>query len=251
MYWDQLKSPDFSALDRDLPVVLPVTATEQHGDHLPVATDRMIADHFCLRLEKASQSTQLILPTVAIGCSEHHMDFAGSLTLKHETFARQCADMIQSAYRHGFRKFFILNSHGGNIGIGQVLNQSLGQKLKDAHVVFASWFTLVSDQLGPLQESGPGGVGHAGEFETSLMLLIAPHLVDMKATDQISMAQQPSWAQGDLLRGPKASYYRSFKQRSQNGVLGDPKRASASKGEQITSIVTKALAQLLLDLRTL
>ena len=251
MYWDQLKSPDFDALNKNLPVILPVAATEQHGDHLPIATDRMIVDHFCREIESRMSDGQLILPTLQVGCSEHHMAFPGSLTLTHEAFAGYCFQLIQSAYRHGFNRFLIFNSHGGNTAVGRVATETLGQQFADAHIVFLSWFSFAAEKLRALQESGAGGIGHAGEFETSLMLTIRPDLVDMQAVDNINIAQMPTWATGDLLRGPAASYYRSFRQRTFNGVLGDPRSASAAKGEQITDVVVSEIILLLQDLASI
>jgi creatinine amidohydrolase/Fe(II)-dependent formamide hydrolase-like protein len=84
-----------------------------------------------------------------------------------------------------------------------------------------------------------------------LMLAIDPSLVDLNATDDINMAQLPSWASGDLLHGPRARYYRSFRQLSSNGVLGAPQYASATKGEQITSVVVRELRALLDDMQEL
>ena len=121
MIWDQLTSPEIDALGRRIPVVLPIAATEQHGSHLPVATDRMIGAHFAHQLHLAMPDQVLILPAVGIGCSKHHMDFTGTLTLSHETFILQVEEIVQSVIHHGFSSIILLNSHGGNQGVGQVL----------------------------------------------------------------------------------------------------------------------------------
>src|ERR1700748_3057074 len=117
MYWQDLASPEFQAIDRKTPVLLPVSAVEQHGPHLPLATDRTIVEHFARQLNERLESSVLILPTVAVGCSDHHMAFAGSLSLRHETFYSVCEEYLLSVYHHGFRNFLILNSHGGNRGV--------------------------------------------------------------------------------------------------------------------------------------
>src|SRR5262245_43355010 len=110
MIWQDLTSPEFRAIDRATPVVLPVAAVEQHGPHLPLATDRVIAEHFANQLNARLESSVLILPTIAVGCSEHHMDFPGSLTLRHETFLSVCDQYLAAAVRHGFRNFLVLNA---------------------------------------------------------------------------------------------------------------------------------------------
>ena len=248
MIWDQLTSARVDSLDRSIPVILPIAATEQHGSHLPLATDRMIGAHFAHQVHLEKPEQVLILPAVAIGCSEHHMDFAGSLTLTHQAFSQQVRQIIQSVIHHGFRNIILLNSHGGNQGIGQVIVEQLGYKYANCQFVMMSWWQLAKDGLLPLNETGFGGVGHAGEFETSLMLLIAPELVH---TEQIVLgANQPGfdWAKADLLHGPKASHYRTMKQLTPNGVFGDPRSASAEKGEQITQVVVEQILMVVRDL---
>ncbi|MBX2814712.1 MAG: creatininase family protein [Saprospiraceae bacterium] len=248
MNWDQLRSPVLGNMPRTTPVILPMAATEQHGDHLPLATDRMIVDHFCKLINAHLGESVLILPTVSVGCSDHHLDFAGSLSVQHHTFENQCCDILRSAHHHGFTRFLLLNSHGGNAGIGRVIMEKMGYELQDAHIAFLSWFTFASAELLPLQESARGGVGHAGEFETSLMLTIAPELVDITAIENIGTHKRPAWADGDLLKGAPAAYYRTFAQFTKNGVFGDPRTASAVKGDQITEVVVSKILSVLKEL---
>jgi len=248
MYWDQLTYQQLDALDRNLPVVLPVAATEQHGPHLPVATDRMIGEHFCRALHEVLPDEVLILPAVSVGCSEHHMDFTGTLTLRHDTFIQQVGDLCRSVARHGFRRILILNSHGGNQGAGQVALEAFGVRHPEMRIAFASWWRIGGEALARLSETTPGGTGHAGEFETSLMLLIAPDLVHSDRIEARANIETFDWAEGDLIRGPKAALYRSFRQITRNGAMGDPDAGNAEKGEKITEAVTTALVQIVSDL---
>jgi creatinine amidohydrolase len=248
MIWQDLASPEFYALDRATPVVLPVAAVEQHGPHLPIATDRVIAEHFADRINARLGSSVLILPTVAVGCSGHHMSFAGSLSLRHETFLSVCEQYLESAQAHGFRNFLVLNSHGGNRGICQVLLEKFGADHPDCQIAVASWWRAAAEALMPLNESGPGGVGHACEFETSLMLHIAPESVRMAAIGPMASISTFEWAEEDLLRTSRISLYRTMKQITSNGVWGDPTRATAAKGKQITDIVCDALSAVVNDL---
>jgi len=248
MIWDQLTSPQIAQLDKNIPVVLCMAATEQHGPHLPLATDRMIGEHIAHTLHEAMPGQVLLLPAVSIGYSAHHMDFAGSLTLTHETFARQVSDIIDSVIHHGFSKIILLNSHGGNLGIGQVLVEQLGYKYPQADIVMATWWRIAAAELEKITETGAGGVGHACEFETSLMLLIAPELVKTELIKPGAITPTFAWAEGDMLRGAKATYFRTFKQMTVNGVYGDPTFASAEKGKRISDAVLTALKQIVNDL---
>jgi creatinine amidohydrolase len=248
MIWQDLASPEFRAIDRKTPVVLPVAAIEQHGPHLPLATDRVIAEHFAERLNGRFGSSVLILPTVAVGCSAHHMEFAGSLTVRHETFLNVCEQFLASAHKHGFRNFLVLNSHGGNRGICQVLLERFGAEHPNCRIAVASWWHAAADALFELNETGPGGVGHACEFETSLMLHIAPQSVRIEAIEPKVNSSTFDWAEEDLLRASRVSLYRSMKQITHNGVWGDATRANAAKGAKISEIVCKVLCSVLNDL---
>lgn len=248
MIWQELTSPDFRAIDRATPVVLPVAAIEQHGPHLPLATDRMIAEHFVAELNQRLGAGVLTLPTVAVGCSDHHMDFAGSLTLAQETFIAVCLQSLDAARRHGFRNFLVLNAHGGNQGACQVLLERFGADHPDCQIAAATWWRAAGEALVPLNETGPGGVGHACEFETSLMLLIAPQLVRMEAIKPRGNVPTFDWAEGDLLRSPRVALFRTMKQMTPHGAFGDPANANAAKGKQITEIVCAALSIVLRDL---
>jgi creatinine amidohydrolase len=242
MIWQDLASPEFSAIDRTTPVVLPLAAVEQHGPHLPLATDRIIAEHFANRLNAQLGSSVLILPTVVVGCSEHHLEFPGSLSLQHETFLSVCQQYLNSALKHGFRNFLVLNAHGGNRGICQVLLERFGADHPDCRIAVASWWRAAAEALIPLNETGPGGVGHACEFETSLMLHIAPESVRMEAIEPKKNVSTFDWAEEDLLRPSRVSLYRSMRQITANGVWGDPTVATAAKGQQIADIVRDALS---------
>lgn len=248
MIWDELTSPQIGSLDKNIPVLLPIAATEQHGPHLPLATDRMIGEHFANKLNGEIPDGILILPIVGIGCSDHHMDFPGSLTHAHDTFAQQVREIANSVIRHGFRKIIIQNSHGGNLGIGQVITEQLGFENPDCQFVSLTWWRIASESLKDITETGPGGVGHACEFETSLMLLIAPSLVDRNKIVPGANQSTFDWAEGDMLRGPEASYFRTMKQMTPNGVFGDPTKATMEKGQQISDCVVNALKKIVNDL---
>src|SRR5712691_10941632 len=120
MRWESLSSKQLDGISRNTVVVLPTAAIEQHGPHLHVGTDSFIAEKISERLDAACKGHLLTLPVQRIGCSEHHMSFAGSLSFAHEVFAAAVMETIGSVVRHGYRRFLVLNAHGGNQSIGGV-----------------------------------------------------------------------------------------------------------------------------------
>ncbi|MFA6945490.1 MAG: creatininase family protein [Pedobacter sp.] len=248
MFWDQLTSVQLAALDKQTPVLLNIAAIEQHGAHLPVATDRMIGEYFSGLLNKEIDDKILILPIVAVGCSDHHMGFCGTLTLSHTTFSAVVKEIIQSVLNHGFYNIILLNSHGGNQGIMQVIIEQLGFANPNAHILGASWWNVAKEELLKITETGPGGTGHACEFETSLMKVIAPNLVQESLIKQGANVLAFPSVDGDLLIGPKISFYRTMKELTPNGVFGNPLNSSAEKGIRIGECVTAALKQLVMDM---
>lgn len=246
MIWDELTTHEIDQLERNIPVLISISATEQHGPHLPLATDRIIGTFFAEELHRKIPDQVLILPPVAVGCSAHHMDFAGTLSVSHDAFASYIEEVIESVAEHHFTNIVLLNSHGGNQGIGRVILERLGADLNQ--MVLITWWNLVREALLKITDSGPGGVGHAGEFETSLMLYIAPRLVKQDLIEPGANQKTYSWAEGDMLRGASAGIYRSMAQMTPNGVYGDPTHATAKKGEQIASIVIQKLQAVILDM---
>ena len=248
MIWEELNTRQISELDKNLPVMVNLSATEQHGNHLPLGTDRMIGDYFCRKLEERISDQILILPNLAIGYSRHHMDFSGTLSLSHETLISQLKEITDSVFSHGFTKFILFNSHGGNQALGQVYVEQMGHRYPHGHFVMINWFRLAVEKLRTLSESGPGGAGHGGEMETSLMLHIAPHLVSKEFIEDKKNTSTFPWAEGDLFGGAEASYYRSMRSMTPNGIYGDPRFASAGKGAEIEKVVLERLEEIVGDI---
>ena len=88
MIWDALTTVQIDNLDKNIPIILPMGATEQHGPHLPLATDRLIGAYFVKSLHESIPDKILILPAISVGCSSHHMNFSGTLTISDSTFIK-------------------------------------------------------------------------------------------------------------------------------------------------------------------
>ncbi|KKC37788.1 creatinine amidohydrolase [Devosia epidermidihirudinis] len=242
MKWEDLTTVEFDALDRTIPVFLNIAAIEQHGPHLPVATDALIGNHFLDRLDTVLGQQVLVLPQVKVCCSRHHLDFAGTLSVSHMTFLAYVTEVLNSVVHAGFKRIVVVNSHGGNQAIGQVLVEQFGSDNPGVTIAMATWWTLARTALAEISESGPFGVGHACEFETSLIQLIAPEKVRGPIPDGKHYVHTYEWAEGDMLRGAGGSVYRSMKDISGgSGIVGEPSYASPEKGQRISDAVVEQL----------
>jgi len=179
-YWDELTTRDFAALDPDTIAVLPIAATEQHGPHLPVSTDSAIADGMIAvmrRLLPADLSI-LVLPRQAIGKSNEHSFGLGTLTLTPQLLIEAWTDIGLGVNRVGLRKLLIINSHGGNNQIMDIVAREL--RVRAAMLAVTTQWNRFGTPPGLLDDTERRIGVHAGLAETSLMLRFRPDLVRMQ-----------------------------------------------------------------------
>lgn len=249
MKWAELTAEQLAAMDRATPVILSLGAVEQHGPILPVETDNLIGRMLLDAVDERIGERILILPQISVCCSGHHMDFAGSLSVRHETLLEYISDIIESVIQNGYKTIIFFNSHGGNLAIGQVVLEKLGERHPDCRLFFFTWWNVVHEELREVQESGLGGVGHACEFETSLIAHFAPEYVDGKKMPKTQVVQTYDWAATDLLNAPHGTFYRNMMYLSGGtGVLGSPEYASADKGRRIADLVVGKLVAMIGDI---
>ena len=245
IYWEQLGSPQLKSLaDANAIVVVPVGSIEQHGPHLPVKVDALLATEVARRAALKIQTHQpiLVTPTVWCGLAEHHMDFCGTLTLDFETFHALLRNLCRSIRHHGFRRIFLLNGHGGNIAALNVICSELVRELEGLRVVSGTYWTLpeVAEKFAEILEVQQN-VRHAGEAETSMMLALEPELVDQSILNQADGTPEiPFYGSG-------VSRWVSFKEVSANGVIGSPSVATATKGELLLEVASEGIAGVLQD----
>ena len=207
--------------------VFAVGSTEQHGPHLPEMTDARIGDEVGERVAR-KLGHALQARTIDVGVSGHHLSFAGTISLKPETLSLVLRDYVDSLAGHGFKRIVIVPTHGGNFATVQQAISAARIKHPQVETV---GFTDVLELVGFLGRisarngiSPEEGGGHAGESETSMMLALEPELV---ATG--------SYAPGYL--GPlgeaeeKLLFEKGMPALTSNGILGDPRKASAARGE--------------------
>ncbi|MFX0148918.1 MAG: creatininase family protein, partial [Candidatus Hodarchaeota archaeon] len=154
-------------------VVIGVGSTEQHGPHLPTQTDAVIADILANKVAK-KLGNALQAQTIRIGCSEHHLSFPGTISLKKDTLKSIIFDYISSLSHHGFKKIIFIPSHGGNFEpLREVINE-IQPKYPEVKLIggtnlmkFMNYLFKIAQDMGISREEAGG---HAGELETSQML---------------------------------------------------------------------------------
>ena len=177
--WDQIQK-----LNKDRTVViLPTGSIEQHGLHLPLNTDSYIINEISKKTAKNASSIQkniyyLILPVLSICRSPHHIDFAGSLTLSSDTFIKTIEEICSNLYLYNFKRIIILNGHGGNIDCLKVAARNIRDKI-DILISVISYWSFIKDEICEIRESSNGGICHAGEMETSMMLYLNKDMVNI------------------------------------------------------------------------
>lgn len=228
-------------------LVIPVGSIEQHGPHLPVATDTILADAMVHGAAECigSDIPILVTPPVWSGFSPHHLSFGGTLSLDFEHLRAVLEDVSLTAIENGFDAVCFVNGHGGNAVLIDAVVSTIGVST-DAEVLGTNYFSLATDEVNAIRDSEMGGMAHGGEYETSLMLHLRPDLVaDAKEWDGTLWNEHYEWGGRDLLEGGPLSVYRPFSAYSESGAIGAPKQASAEKGEHIYEIVTSELAIIL------
>jgi creatinine amidohydrolase len=227
MSWPEVRAELDAGRDT---VVIAFGATEQHGPHLPLATDALIGDHLARLI--ADRLDAFVAPTVRIGCSEHHLEFPGTLSVSESTFHSVVADVVRSLARGGFRRIVLLPTHGGNFRpLAEALEQ-LGSidgvelcALTDLGTLFAIAEVGVQEYGVAL---GEGGL-HAGEWETSMLMSIHPELVRLD--------ERQAGYTGDMQSAVGAIFGAGVHSVAANGVIGDPAQSSAEHGARYWEMV--------------
>ena len=245
MRWEELSVAEIEALNRDDTVLLlPLGSVEQHGRHLPLGTDSMLASAVSLEAAKRMSGRVAVLPPPWYGFSQHHMRFAGTVSLRAETMTSLVEDIAHCIIAHGFRRLVLVNGHGGNAGLVDVLSAKLGYQFYGrARVAGLTYFQLAQDRIAKLRLSSVGGMGHACEFETAMMQHVRPDLVVMERAKVTYPNTGSAYVSTDLLSGSRVQTYNDFGDLSESGTLGDPSLANPEAGARFHRAVTEELVQ--------
>lgn len=249
MRYEELSQLQVDALDREkTTLVIPLGSVEQHGHHMPLGTDSMLAHALCLAAAERLAGKVAVLPPPWYGFSAHHMRFPGSITLSHNTLMAMVEDIVASLERHGFTRVLLINGHGGNGGIIDVLASVLGHRhYGRMRIASFTYFTLAAQAIARLRQSEPGGMGHACEFETAMIMHIRPDLVAAGKARTIYPDPGSPYLSTDLLKGSQVKTYLDFKDLSPHGTLGDPSLASPEKGAEFFAAVVAELVRFMED----
>ena len=229
-------------------VVLPVGAFEQHGKHLPVKVDEFlvgsVAEESVIKSHKKNIKA-VLTPVVWTGYSPHHLDFPGTITIQEETLTNLIIEIVESLVHNKLERILILNGHGGNANILKNVVQVLRYK-KNIYTTFASYWDFALKEIAEWRKSETGGIMHACEMETSLMLNRDEQTVQMnKAEDHY--LNRSKYLAADLLSGGPISVAASFKELSENGSIGAPTLATKERGEDLFNKITDSVSDFLVE----
>ena len=255
--WSDLVTTDFASLDLGRAIaVLPLGATEQHGPHLPLSVDANLA-HSMVQAATPhlpADLPALFLPVQRIGYSPEHAAFAGTISLKADTVMRLWTDIAESVSASGVNKLVLFNTHGGNVGLMDVVGRELRTRL-GMLVYSVSWFNL------PLH--GPDGEDilarfspeerrfgvHAGQMETAMMLALKPRLVRQSKMQAFESSSQARAAAHRILgNGKSAKLAWAAQDLNPEGAAGNAAAANVDDGMALLDAAGRALADLLKEI---
>jgi len=232
MTWPQVKQ----ALEEIKVAIIPVGSTEQHGPHGRFQMDTSCAREFAKKLGERLYPEALVVPAVPIGVSEHHIRFPGTLSLRPSTLIHVLMDIAISLYKHGIRRFFFVNAHGGNRPALSIVANRIKHELGGE----AAWATLPYDLTRDLAAEfvkSPVS-GHSCENEISILLYLWPDAVDENALSKGQVRKQALESTARRLGIQDAHF---FDEVTENGALGDATKASVEFGKRAVEVALERI----------
>lgn len=239
MLLQEMTWPKVDRLSKNTPVIIPIAALEQHGHHLPLFTDSMLLGEIVRRVHESVADRVLFAPLTWLGNSHHHLDFAGTLSCEPRCYLDLVNGLVDNFITHGFCRIFVLNGHGGNDVPGKQATFEIRQKYRsrsDLLLLFSTYWSLGCQPHISLPSLKQQEMGHACEWETSMILRIAPHLV---VEHESAETVEP----GNAFRPASRAW--TTKDRSRPGHIGWPQHATAEKGEHLLSEFSTDVIQMI------
>jgi creatinine amidohydrolase len=224
----EMTYPQLRDVSRSATLLLaPIAACEQHSRHLPTITDTVLVTGVADGVERRLPGEVLQLPTLWLGASAHHLRFGATLSAKVSTHIDLLVDLLTPLLEDGYQRLLVLNGHGGNIDTMQTALRRLQPDYPDRQLSAASYWDLAAAELANLAEGPRKTMGHACEFETSMMLALRPDLVRRDQIRDDPPREDPA------LRGLYLA--EDMHQRTDHGAVGYPARATVEKGRAFLS----------------
>ena len=242
-FWSDLTTNEIKKIDKKTVLIFPFSSIEQHGPHLPLNTDHKILNGILNKFSKKYKSKKyLIMPDIHFGSASEHSSFDGTLSINSLEFISHALSIIEPLCEKNFKNIFLLNSHGGQISHIDILAKELKSEF-NIQIVKGTYFLF--DQFKNIVSSKEVEYGyHGGEFETSLMLYYYPKLVRKNNIKKNKLSP-------DVSSQKIITYEKSIKKAwlteelSKSGIIGDPRNASALKGEKISNIVIDCIRKII------
>jgi creatinine amidohydrolase len=214
---------DADAASRDVVVLIPTGSCEQHGPHLPLFTDSILATAAAEAVERRLPEKTLLTPTLWLGASGHHLAMAGTLSASFPAYMGALQSVIESLIPHGFHKFYLINGHGGNSEPNGVALREMKAKYLNATFGHAGYFSFIGTEIEEIMEGPLKEIRHACEAEASLMMHIAPQLVRREMLRDDGLKPNP----------PVKGVIHHFDEMTEQGSMGYATLASAEKGKRL------------------
>lgn len=230
--------PDVDALDRELPVVIPIAALEQHGRHMPVFTDSLLLEEIIRRAKSHFEHDALFVPLMWLGSSHHHMDFPGTVSADPRVYLDLLTGLADNFIDHGFQRILLINGHGGNDVPARQALFELRQRYRSRSelLLLSATYWHLADPGAGRNEFKQSEMGHAGEWETSMILALDPSLV--RGHESVSETKPGN----PFLPAARAW---TMPDRSRDGYVGVPSAANADKGEQLFEVFAQGVVDLI------
>ena len=227
--------------------ILPTAAIEQHGPHAPIMTDTLLCGSVTQRAAErmAGQLPVVVAPVFCFGNSHHHLPFGGTLSLSSSTYMQGVTDVLLGLVNCGFRKLVVINGHGGNTDSNAVVGLDFVHRMgQDVTIATGAYWDIARPAI---VERGlmAGSIipGHAGRFETSLVLALRPDLVDPAVLAQTPEVKAQGALFGDM-SGATVQAHGGWAKTP--GYTDNPAAATAEEGKAILDVIVERVAEFLL-----
>ncbi|MFW6064125.1 MAG: creatininase family protein [Candidatus Natronoplasma sp.] len=233
MSWKEIQEAKEDGKDT---VVLMMGSFEQHGPHMPMRTDTYISDELGVRIASRLDYA-LIGPTISVGVSSHHMDFPGTVSLSSDLFREVLEEHCKAFDEHGFDFVVLVPFHGGNFAPAKTTAPKIAEEMKNAKIILVA--DLERNTKIMMESFKEAGIDyeekaiHSGAIETSVMLAIDEELVDK---DRLEKGYEGEVDNSSL-------FTQGLRYFTENGVLGDARKASKEAGELILENLSEDLAK--------